>query len=214
MFSDLRRFVGFLALSLITTMAICQDMKFGRVSLDELKATHCPIDSAADAYVIGEYASSKFNRAAKGISMFLEATVRIKILKKSAFDHATVVIPGRKSTIEGLKAVTYVLENGQMVQDYLDNFEQIKQCHGIVLTGGEDIYPKYQVQPEAINLCNPDFMDDRRDEFEWRICEYVFENSVPVLGISRGLQLVNVFLGGTLILDISTAGMGEHSKHY
>ena len=96
----------------------------------------------------------------------------------------------------------------------LDNFEQIKQCDGIVLTGGEDIHPKYYGQPEAINLCNPDFMDDCRDEFEWKICEYILANAVPVLGICRGLQLVNVFLGGTLIPDIPTAGLGEHSKYY
>lgn len=95
-----------------------------------------------------------------------------------------------------------------------NNFEQIKQCDGIVMTGGEDIHPKYYGKPEAINLCNLDFMDERRDEFEWKVCEYIFENSVPVLGICRGLQLVNVFLGGTLIPDIPTAGMSDHSKYY
>jgi putative glutamine amidotransferase len=95
-----------------------------------------------------------------------------------------------------------------------NNFEQIKQCDGVVLTGGEDIHPKYYGKPEAIGLCNPDFMDEQRDEFEWKVCEYIFKNAVPVLGICRGLQLVNVFLGGTLIPDIPTAGMSDHSKFY
>jgi hypothetical protein len=35
-------------------MAFSQNMKFGKVSLEELKATKCPIDSSADAYIIGE----------------------------------------------------------------------------------------------------------------------------------------------------------------
>ncbi len=101
----------------------------------------------------------------------------------------------------------------------LDNFEEIKQCDGIVLTGGEDIHPKYYGKTagdvlQALNLCNPDFMDERRDEFEWKICEYIFEKKLPVLGICRGLQLVNVFLGGTLIPDIPTTGKNSHSKIY
>mgnify|MGYP006195083185 FL=1 len=57
-------------------------------------------------------------------------------------------------------------------------------------------------------------MDERRDEFEWKVCEYIFKNQVPVLGICRGLQLVNVFLGGTLIPDLPTAGKENHSKYF
>lgn len=101
----------------------------------------------------------------------------------------------------------------------LNNLEQIKQCDGIVLTGGEDIHPKYYGKTvgdvsQLLNLCNPNFMDEQRDEFEWKVCEYIFENQVPILGICRGLQLVNVFLGGTLIPDIPTAINTNHSKFY
>jgi putative glutamine amidotransferase len=101
----------------------------------------------------------------------------------------------------------------------LNNLEEIKQCDGIVLTGGEDIHPKYYGKTagdvsQALNLCNPDFMDEPRDEFEWKVCEYIFEKKLPVLGICRGLQLVNVFLGGTLIFDIPSVGKSEHSKLY
>ncbi len=100
-----------------------------------------------------------------------------------------------------------------------DNFEEIKQCDGVVLTGGEDIHPRFYKKTavevsQYLELCNPNFMDERRDEFEWQICKYIFENKVPVLGICRGLQLVNVFLGGTLIPDIPTAGKSNHSKFY
>ena len=95
-----------------------------------------------------------------------------------------------------------------------NNLHEIEQCDGIVLTGGEDVHPSLYNRPEFLSLCNPNFMDERRDEFEWKVCEYVFNKKIPVLGICRGLQLVNVFLGGTLIPDIPTVGKENHSKYY
>lgn len=95
-----------------------------------------------------------------------------------------------------------------------NNLHEIEQCDGIVLTGGEDVHPSLYNRPEFLSLCNPNFMDERRDEFEWKICEHVFNKKIPVLGICRGLQLVNVFLGGTLIPDIPTVGKENHSKYY
>ncbi|CAH0995862.1 hypothetical protein EMA8858_01990 [Emticicia aquatica] len=100
-----------------------------------------------------------------------------------------------------------------------DNLEQIKECDGIVLTGGEDIHPRFYKKnaddiSQYLDLCNPNFMDERRDDFEWKVCEYIFKNQLPLLGICRGLQLVNVFLGGTLIPDIPTTGKNNHSKYY
>lgn len=95
-----------------------------------------------------------------------------------------------------------------------NNLEKISQCDGVLLTGGEDVHPRFYNKPENLELCNPDFMDEQRDEFEWKVCEYVFANKIPVLGICRGLQFVNVFLGGTLIGDIPSIGKNNHSKYY
>ena len=96
----------------------------------------------------------------------------------------------------------------------LHNLDEVQQCDGILLTGGEDIHPQFYGKKEYFGLCNLNFMDERRDEFEWKVCEHIFENQVPVLGICRGLQLVNVFMGGTLIPDIPSAGKSNHSKFH
>ena len=94
----------------------------------------------------------------------------------------------------------------------LKNFDEIVKCHGIVLTGGEDVHPRFYNLPEYYPYCYEDDIDEQRDEFEFRILDYTEENQIPVLGICRGIQVGNVFFGGTLIPDIATWGKFDHSK--
>jgi len=94
----------------------------------------------------------------------------------------------------------------------LNNFDDIKKCQGIVLTGGEDVHPRFYNQPEYYPYCYEDDIDEQRDEFEFKILEYTEKNSIPVLGICRGIQVGNVFFGGTLIPDIPSWGKFNHSK--
>jgi putative glutamine amidotransferase len=91
-----------------------------------------------------------------------------------------------------------------------NNLQEIKKCHGILLSGGEDIHPRFYKKPEYEKYCIE--IDERRDEFEWQALEYTEANQIPVLGICRGLQVANVFYGGTLIPDIPSSGKPDHSK--
>jgi putative glutamine amidotransferase len=93
-----------------------------------------------------------------------------------------------------------------------NNFDEIKKCDGIVLTGGEDVHPRYYQRPDYLNYCELDNMDEKRDAFEWKVLEYTQQNQLPVLGICRGLQVANVYFGGTLIPDIPSFGKPDHSK--
>lgn len=93
-----------------------------------------------------------------------------------------------------------------------NNFDDIKKCNGIVLTGGEDVHPRFYNKPECLELCYADDMDEKRDEFEIKVLEFTQHNKIPTLGICRGLQIANVFFGGTLIPDIPTFGKFNHSK--
>ncbi|KQN28567.1 peptidase C26 [Pedobacter sp. Leaf41] len=105
-------------------------------------------------------------------------------------------------------------ENVQVIQlGYkLNNFEEIEKCHGIVLTGGEDVHPRFYNMPEYYPYCYEDDIDEQRDEFEFKVLEYTEKNGIPVLGICRGMQVGNVFFGGNLIPDITTWGKFNHSK--
>ena len=93
-----------------------------------------------------------------------------------------------------------------------NNLEDIKKCQGVMLTGGEDVHPRFYNKPELYKYCYEDDVSEARDEFEWKVLEYTESNSIPVLGICRGLQIANVFFGGTLIPDIPAWGKFNHSK--
>lgn len=81
-----------------------------------------------------------------------------------------------------------------------NNFSDIRQCHGIVFSGGVDIHPSFYHGKE--NYPNaPAKFNKRRDEFELNIFEKTYSH-LPILGICRGLQLINVAMNGTLISDM------------
>ncbi|WP_336514123.1 gamma-glutamyl-gamma-aminobutyrate hydrolase family protein [Pollutibacter soli] len=90
--------------------------------------------------------------------------------------------------------------------------DDIARCHGVLLSGGEDVHPSMYNKAEYINYCYVDDVSLRRDEFEWKVMTVASTKNIPVLGVCRGLQFVNVFFGGTLIPDVITWGKFNHSK--
>jgi putative glutamine amidotransferase len=82
--------------------------------------------------------------------------------------------------------------------------------HGVLLTGGPDVAPeRYGEQPHPTVSAARD-----RDEFEIALIHQVIARQLPLLAICRGMQVLNVALGGTLIQDLPSQGRGtiEHSR--
>lgn len=69
----------------------------------------------------------------------------------------------------------------------------------LLLTGGGDIHPRFYGQPTA-NAAN---IDEARDLRELALARAFAARSAPIFGICRGLQVINVALGGTLHQHIS-----------
>lgn len=70
---------------------------------------------------------------------------------------------------------------------------------GLVLTGGEDIDPAWYGAEPSPKLYPPSL---ERDLFELALFAVARQREIPMLGICRGIQLVNVALGGTLYQDL------------
>jgi putative glutamine amidotransferase len=75
-------------------------------------------------------------------------------------------------------------------------------CSGLLLTGGEDVFPGYYGRPEEIKLCEE--IDRYRDSLELALIKKAIELKMPIFGICRGEQILNVATGGKLIADIPT----------
>ncbi len=91
-----------------------------------------------------------------------------------------------------------------------NNFDDIKKCSSLLLTGGVDIFPEFYNDWEDGK--NRDEYIPARDGFEFKLLDYAFENNYPILGICRGLQVINCKLKGSLINDIETIRGTNHRK--
>ncbi|MGN1013774.1 MAG: gamma-glutamyl-gamma-aminobutyrate hydrolase family protein [Butyricicoccus sp.] len=84
------------------------------------------------------------------------------------------------------------------------------RADGLLLSGGGDIHPSRYGQGmngQAYGI------DERRDEREHQLLQCFCEREKPVLGICRGIQVIDVFFGGTLFRELGTAYLHENTIH-
>lgn len=75
----------------------------------------------------------------------------------------------------------------------------MQRLDGLLLPGGGDIDPAIYGAPKHAKTAN---IDEYRDYSEIALTRLAIQHNVPILGICRGLQVINVALGGTMIQDI------------
>lgn len=79
-----------------------------------------------------------------------------------------------------------------------------RRLDGLIIGGGDDIQAHLYGGEMQLDVR----VDPQRDELELELLERFIPQGIPVLGICRGAQLINVYLGGTLDPDIYTTHEG------
>lgn len=94
----------------------------------------------------------------------------------------------------GMPLMFPLTSNREMLQQAVD------MCDGILFTGGHDVAPELfgeaVLDPDLCSYC------PERDRMEMEVLEMAMQKDMPILGICRGIQLINAALGGTLYQDL------------
>ena len=120
---------------------------------------------------------------------------------------------------EGERAYVDTLESCGMrprlilnTQDFMEAAEELDTVDGLLLSGGGDVHPCHygRVLEEGIA-----YMDTNRDRdlCELQLARTAWQLDLPMLGICRGNQVMNVSLGGTLISDLHVHHKSHSNTH-
>jgi putative glutamine amidotransferase len=89
----------------------------------------------------------------------------------------------------------------------------LEKMGGLLLTGGSDIAPEFLKQevPDPSVLSKD--LAPKRDRWEFAAIEHALARELPIFAICKGMQTLNVALGGTLKLDIKGHNLPEQKDH-
>ena len=105
-----------------------------------------------------------------------------------------------RTWIRSLDAEIIIKQCYGLSEDSLDYY--LKIADAIIIGGGEDVNPVLYNKPEYVEVCGE--FDNYRDSLEFKMIYYASDKKVPIIGICRGQQIMNVAHGGSLIPDIPT----------
>jgi putative glutamine amidotransferase len=94
----------------------------------------------------------------------------------------------------------------------------VDRLDALIVTGGQDVHPfrwggTAQVDPSVDPRWDHDAHDAERDSYEAALIAAAVDAGIPVLGVCRGHQLLNVVLGGTLIEHLAGGPIVHATRH-
>ena len=102
----------------------------------------------------------------------------------------------------GIPIIVPVYNDLQNAKDVIDRLD------GLLLSGGDDVDPCLYGEfiTKEVGALNP-----RRDQLEIEMTQYAYgKTTLPILGICRGMQIMNIAFGGNLYQDLGKNGFNDH----
>lgn len=163
--------------------------EFGIISPDEYRMTSHPTDSAAEAVVLYDMGSSRFNSSSNGFEIHYERATRIKIFTEAGLKWAEIEIPFYREgdiyeEIYELEAISYVFDDGVIKKIPLD----------LKNTYTEKINESWQVRKFALPNIKPGSIIEYRykivSQYLFHLREWYFQWSIPVLYSAYSTSMV------------------------
>lgn len=122
-------------------------------------------------------------------------------------DGACTLLEGYFTSILKAGGTPFILPPSDDTNNLLNALESLD---GLVLTGGADINPLFLGEEPVKDLHG---INPRRDRQELLLAQLAADRQIPILGICRGIQVMNAAFGGTLYQDIYSQMEGTCLKH-
>lgn len=111
-----------------------------------------------------------------------------------------------RSTIWAAAEALKVAASQELTIVYLEPGLSLQPYDGLLLPGGEDVDPRHYGRPDL--LAQVETSSYEQDAFELSLAQSALSKGIPILGVCRGFQVLNVAHGGTLVPRLS--GSTEH----
>ncbi|MBL7873027.1 MAG: DUF3857 domain-containing protein [Cyclobacteriaceae bacterium] len=184
-------------------------IKFGDISIEDLKMKSYEKDSSAAAVVLADYGESiiEYNQGKEEFEIKFERIQRIKIFTKDGLEHANFTIPlyhsgGDSEKLAGLKAATYNLENGKVVETKMKNDGVFKEKFDSNIDITKVTLPNVREGSivEITYKVNSDFLFNFQD---WE-----FQSTIPIVLSEYRARIPEYFnydkyMQGYVVLDVN-----------
>jgi len=185
-------------LFLTASLFYSQNYKYGKVSIEELKETECSFDKSASASVLYSERKTKFEFTDdNGFYIVEEYFVRMKIYTKEGYEYATETIPlyygrmGNNEKVNSLKAMTYNLENNEIIKTKLENDAVFLE------KTSENYFQKKFTMPNIKEGSVLEWTYTKESPFFTLLDDLVIQNTIPTCKFFASISVPEYFVYNT-----------------
>ena len=128
-----------------------------------------------------------------------------------AKEYKVVISGAKKGSKLAFLFIDFLIGKGNIKPIFVNPNSKIPSSFdGLIITGGADINPLLYSKSVDKSVKN---IDSKRDKLELKLLDIAVKKELPILGICRGMQLINIYFGGTLHQDIAKLNLKYPHKN-